>query len=43
MGGKSGFFAPGKTAILFEGHILEDQLKRRGISPERLMAGNENI
>ncbi|WP_254887011.1 hypothetical protein [Bacteroides cellulosilyticus] len=23
--------------------MLEDQLRRRGISPERLMAGNENI
>ncbi|WP_365891151.1 hypothetical protein [Bacteroides sp.] len=29
--------------MLFEGHIWGNQLKRRGISPERLMAGNENI
>ena len=42
-GGKGGFFAPGKPAILFEGHIFWSQLKKRGISPESLVAGNENI
>lgn len=38
-----GFFAPGKPVILFEGHIFWQQLKKRGISPERHTAGNENI
>lgn len=42
-GGKGGFFAPGKPAILFEGHIFWHQLKKRGIAPEQYMKGNENI
>lgn len=42
-GGRGGFFAPGKPAILFEGHIFWNQLKRRGIDPAQHMAGNENI
>ncbi|WP_455671595.1 N-acetylmuramidase domain-containing protein [Phocaeicola sp.] len=42
-GGKGGFFAPGKPAILFEGHIFWSQLKKRGINPESHVAGNENI
>lgn len=42
-GGKGGFFAPGKPAILFEGHIFWNQLKKRGINPESHVAGNENI
>lgn len=36
-----GFFAPGKPVILFEGHIFWQQLKKRGISPERHTAGNK--
>lgn len=42
-GGKGGFFAPGKPAILFEGHIFWGQLKKRGINPESHRKGNENI
>lgn len=42
-GGKGGFFAPGKPAILFEGHIFWRELKKRGINPEDHLAGNENI
>lgn len=42
-GGKGGFFAPGKPAILFEGHIFWSQLKKRGINPESHLPGNENI
>lgn len=42
-GGKGGFFAPGKPAILFEGHIFWNQLKRRGINPENYCKGNEHI
>lgn len=42
-GGRGGFFAEGKPAILFEGHIFWSQLKKRGIDPQRFAAGNENI
>lgn len=42
-GGKGGFFAPGKPAILFEGHIFWGQLKKRGINPESHRKGNEHI
>ncbi len=42
-GGRGGFFAPGKPAILFEGHIFWRQLKKRGIDPEKYAAKNENI
>lgn len=42
-GGKGGFFAPGKPALLFEGHIFWSQLKKKGLNPEQLLAGNENI
>lgn len=42
-GGRGGFFAPGKPAILFEGHIFWSQLKKRGIDPAAHVAGNENI
>jgi len=42
-GGRGGFFAPGKPAILFEGHIFWSQLKRRGINPAIYSAGNGNI
>ncbi len=33
--GRGGFFAAGKPAILFEGHVFWKQLKQRGISPEK--------
>lgn len=33
-GGRGGFFANGKPAILFEGHIFWKQLKKHGIDPE---------
>lgn len=42
-GGRGGFFAPGKPAILFEGHIFWNQLKKKGIAPENHVAGNEHI
>lgn len=42
-GGRGGFFAPGKPAILFEGHIFWCQLKKKGINPEILVVGNEHI
>lgn len=42
-GGRGGFFAPGKPAILFEGHIFWNQLKKKGIDPQNHVAGNENI
>lgn len=42
-GGRGGFFAPGKPAILFEGHCFWKQLEKRGLSPEKYVKGNENI
>lgn len=42
-GGKGGFFAPGKPAILFEGHIFWGQLKKKGLNPQNYLEGNENI
>lgn len=42
-GGRGGFFAPGKPAILFEGHIFWKQLKVRGLNPEEHLSGNEDI
>ena len=33
-GGRGGFFANGRPAILFEGHIFWKQLKKHGIDPE---------
>lgn len=42
-GGRGGFFAPDKPAILFEGHILGPQLKKKGMNPENYVKGNENI
>lgn len=41
--GRGGFFVPGKPALLFEGHIFWAQLKKRGISPEEYVVGNETI
>jgi len=42
-GGRGGFFAEGKPAILFEGHIFWNRLRKRGINPEDHVSGNENI
>lgn len=41
--GRGGFFAPGKPAILFEGHIFWSQLQKKGINPNKYVAGNEDI
>ena len=42
-GGRGGFFAPGRPAILFEGHIFWSQLKKQGLNPEDYVKGNEDI
>ena len=42
-GGHGGFVAPGRPMILFEGHIFWRELKKRGLDPDRYVAGNENI
>ena len=42
-GGRGGFFAPGRPAILFEGHIFWSQLKKYGLNPEEYVKGNEDI
>jgi len=42
-GGRGGFFAPGRPAILFEGHIFWSQLKKYGLNPEDYVKGNEDI
>lgn len=42
-GGKGGFFSKNKPAILFEGHVFWNQLKKRGKKPEDFVKGNENI
>ncbi len=42
-GGKGGFIASGMPAILFEGHVFWNELKKRGINPEDHVLGNEDI
>lgn len=42
-GGRGGFLAPGKPAILFEGRILWKQLKEIGLNPEKHLPSNDNI
>ncbi|MBQ0048490.1 MAG: N-acetylmuramidase family protein [Prevotellaceae bacterium] len=42
-GGKGGFLANDKPAILFEGHIFWKQLKTLGINPSSVVKGNEDI
>lgn len=42
-GGRGGFFAAGRPAILFEGHIFWSQLKKNGLNPEDYVDGNEDI
>jgi hypothetical protein len=41
--GGRGFLVTGETKILFEGHVFWRQLLKRGIDPNRRVAGNENI
>lgn len=42
-GGKGGFLKKEFPAILFEGHIFWNELKKRNIQPEKLVYGNEDI
>ena len=42
-GGRGGFLVCGKPTILFEGHIFWQQLKKRGIDPNRYLPANEDI
>lgn len=44
-GGKSGFVAPGKPCILFEGHIFWRQLKNAGMDPSQVskLSGMDDI
>jgi hypothetical protein len=42
-GGKGGFLPNEKPKILFEGHIFWQQLRVRGINPQNLVTGNEDI
>lgn len=42
-GGKGGFLKKEFPAILFEGHIFWNELKKRNIQPETLVSGNEDI
>ncbi|MCL2029027.1 MAG: N-acetylmuramidase family protein [Deltaproteobacteria bacterium] len=39
----SGFLADGQPKILFEGHVFWRELVKRGLDPNRLLEGNENI
>jgi hypothetical protein len=36
-------FLNGKVKILFEGHVLWKELKKRGINPSSVLAGNEDV
>lgn len=38
-----GFLPSGRPVILFEGHIFWNQLKKRGLDPEKYRKGNEDI
>lgn len=40
---RGGFFVPGKPAILFEGHVLCNQPKKRGLNTEDYVNGNDTI
>lgn len=42
-GGRGGFLSAGKPAILFEGHVFWNQLKQRGIDPNKYAAANPTI
>ncbi len=38
-----GFNVDGSVKILFEGHVFWDQLKKRGIDPNKYVKGNESV
>ncbi|MFN0276478.1 MAG: N-acetylmuramidase domain-containing protein, partial [Chitinophagales bacterium] len=38
-----GFLIDGRTKILFEGHIFWNELKKRGIDPNTIVTGNEDV
>ena len=42
-GDKGGFLPSGRPTILFDGHIFWQQLRTRGINPQRVVTGNEDI
>ena len=42
-GDKGGFLPSGRPTILFDGHIFWQQLRTRGINPQRVVIGNEDI
>lgn len=42
-GGRGGFLPSGRPPILFEGHIFWRELGKKGINPESVRAGNEDI
>lgn len=42
-GNRGGFLAPGKPAILFEGHVFWSQLSKRGLDPAKYQKSNEDI
>ena len=42
-GGRGGFFGKDKPAILFEGHIFWNELKKRGKNPENYLKGRYTI
>ena len=42
-GDKGGFLPSGRPTILFEGHIFWQQLRTRGIDPQRFTSSNEDI
>ena len=42
-GGKGGFLPSGRPTMLFEGHIFWQQLRARGIEPQEVASGNEDV
>lgn len=42
-GGRSGFLKDGKPIILFEGHIFWNELKKRGIDPEKYSSEYKDV
>lgn len=42
-GGNSGFLKSGRPAILFEGHVFWNQLKKSGDDPKKYVPGNSDI
>ena len=41
--GGSGFLKDGRPKILFEGHVFWRELRKAGLSPQKLVPGNEDI